>query len=211
LRDKASYVSADGAPFILAAAAVFSEPQVERLAVAPAPGRLGSVERIDLAQQARAMTRGQFAARYPHGFMVLNAVADTIPPGNAGNSFATQSQPNPRLSLVKGDIDTIPIAKNADNPFQAHISIGRARNCDIVVRHRTVSKLHARFRLEGPALLLIDAESQNGTFLNGRRLVPNEANPVLYGAQLLFGSVPAKISHADAVYDLFRYSPERSA
>src|SRR5262245_48740931 len=39
------------------------------------------------------------------------------------------------------------VAKAPGNPYLDRISVGRARNCDIVVRDGSVSKLHAHMRI----------------------------------------------------------------
>jgi hypothetical protein len=49
-------------------------------------------------------------------------------------------------------------------------TIGRSPQCDIVVRSKTVSRLHAKVERDGPRYLLFDVHSANGTFVNGRRL-----------------------------------------
>jgi hypothetical protein len=53
------------------------------------------------------------------------------------------------------------------------ISLGRARNCDIVLRDPSVSKLHAHFRVKDDGKFdLVDRLSENGTEINGARLLP---------------------------------------
>lgn len=48
--------------------------------------------------------------------------------------------------------------------------LGRGRDCQVVFDDATVSKLHARLRLDGAAATIEDLDSSNGTSLNGRRL-----------------------------------------
>jgi pSer/pThr/pTyr-binding forkhead associated (FHA) protein len=50
-------------------------------------------------------------------------------------------------------------------------TIGRSSNCDIIVQHPLVSRLHARIERSGPRYILADAGSANGTYINGRRLI----------------------------------------
>lgn len=62
----------------------------------------------------------------------------------------------------------------AENPFKTMITVGRAPNNDVILPYEEVSKFHAFF-LESPAgLMLADAQSTNGTFVNGVRLEPNK-------------------------------------
>ncbi|NTW00454.1 MAG: FHA domain-containing protein [Oscillochloris sp.] len=49
-------------------------------------------------------------------------------------------------------------------------TIGREPSCDVVVQRREVSRLHARIERQGLRYLLFDADSANGTYVNGRRL-----------------------------------------
>jgi hypothetical protein len=153
----------------------------------------------ELRQAARSLQRREFIEQYPHLFLVFNAPADTAAPVN---SFATQAVPSEHFFSHAHEIVVLPIVKGADSPFQAHISLGRARNCDLVVRHASVSKLHARFRTEEGSLLLVDAGSQNGTFVDGKRVLPNESAPIVPSTELLFGSVAARAVDAAGLYKL---------
>ncbi|NTV65101.1 MAG: FHA domain-containing protein [Oscillochloris sp.] len=45
--------------------------------------------------------------------------------------------------------------------------IGRSRRCHMVINHPLVSRQHARLERDGDRYLLLDADSANGTFING--------------------------------------------
>jgi predicted component of type VI protein secretion system len=49
-------------------------------------------------------------------------------------------------------------------------TIGRGAGCDIVIDNSGVSELHARIRRQGNALVVEDAKSTNGVFVNGQRV-----------------------------------------
>lgn len=49
-------------------------------------------------------------------------------------------------------------------------TIGREPGCDVVVQRREVSRLHARIERHGLRYILVDVDSANGTYVNGRRL-----------------------------------------
>jgi hypothetical protein len=159
------------------------------------------VQTSDLRRLAQSLTRRQFMDKHQHQFLVLNAGADVE---GLNNVFATQAAPHLAPAGSEKEMTLLSIAKSAGNPFQSHVSVGRARNCDLVIRHRSVSKLHARFRVDEATLKLSDAGSQNGTFVNGKRLLPNEVVEIRSSDQLVFGSVAARTLDAEAVYELLR-------
>lgn len=95
------------------------------------------------------------------------------------------------------------IIKRPGNPYPERVSVGRALNCDIVLRFPVVSKLHAHFSLTvNGQLRLTDLGSSNGTWHNGLRL--EAGRPVLVEARdrLSFGGVHCQVIDADALYEL---------
>ena len=57
--------------------------------------------------------------------------------------------------------------------------IGRLQECQLVLDSTGVSRKHAEIRKAGDRFVLVDLHSRNLTFLNDRKLNPNEAPPVL--------------------------------
>ncbi len=72
------------------------------------------------------------------------------------------------------------VVKLGDNVVQRYriekdvVSIGRARDNDIVVENLSVSRNHARIRLENSSYVLTDLNSANGCFVNGVKLTKAE-------------------------------------
>ena len=58
---------------------------------------------------------------------------------------------------------------------KSETTIGRDQDCDFSIPDDQVSKIHCRIRVEGSVATIVDAGSRNGTFVNGRRLLPNVA------------------------------------
>jgi hypothetical protein len=79
------------------------------------------------------------------------------------------------------------LKKSERNPFGALITVGRARNNDVVVEHNTVSKLHVIFTKLHGGWHVSDERSSNGTFLNGVKLTPGEKRAISEGDSLRFG------------------------
>lgn len=86
-----------------------------------------------------------------------------------------------------------------------HVSVGRAKNNDVVIRERAISKVHAHFSLaEAPAtsVQIVDIGSENGTALNGERLVTDEPREVRSGDEIIFGGTAVKLLDETALYRL---------
>lgn len=82
------------------------------------------------------------------------------------------------IGLVRGQrrdsaIWAVDVEKGAKQLRGLHVDIlgpvviGRSPSSDIVVDEPFVSATHARFTLQGPALVLEDLQSTNGTMVNG--------------------------------------------
>ncbi len=83
----------------------------------------------------------------------------------------------------------LPLRKRGEAAFLNSISVGRARNHDVVLRHASVSKFHANLEIEDGRLYVKDAGSRNHTFLNHERVISRvEVRP---GDNLRFGWVEA--------------------
>ncbi len=101
--------------------------------------------------------------------------------------------------LLRAPCHVIPIRKRAEGSFLQHVSVGRARNHDIVLRHRSVSKFHAWFEIhEGTRLLVKDSESRNHTFVDGQQ-VANRVE-VAPGQTVRFGSVDARVCTGESLW-----------
>jgi hypothetical protein len=80
------------------------------------------------------------------------------------------------------------------------ITIGRAPNKDIVLRHESISKYHAWIEMdESGTFFVADAESKNGTWLNGSP-VPEDGTPMRPSDRLRFGVVEATLCSPEALW-----------
>ena len=81
-----------------------------------------------------------------------------------------------------------------DGPFRTTILVGRSRTNDVCIAHSSVSKLHARIRIDDRgALFLSDAGSSNGTTIDGATLPPEQERPLASGAHLRFGACSTQL------------------
>jgi DNA-binding NtrC family response regulator/pSer/pThr/pTyr-binding forkhead associated (FHA) protein len=85
-----------------------------------------------------------------------------------------------QLQLVLGH-ELIPVPL----PATGALTIGRALSADLIVRHASVSRQHARFDIG--ARTITDLGSRNGTIVRGDRVPPNVAVDVRAGDAILIG------------------------
>ncbi|MBX3729402.1 MAG: FHA domain-containing protein [Candidatus Sumerlaeia bacterium] len=71
----------------------------------------------------------------------------------------------PHIIVKLGDkiVKNFPVTKDV-------VSVGRAKDNDIVLENLSVSRNHARIRREGEQMVLVDLNSANGVFVNGVRV-----------------------------------------
>jgi hypothetical protein len=165
----------------------------------------------DLREDARTLPRATFIARHP-GLFLLAAPARADAIVGFQTTVLDQQAPGSAASSAEADDDVavalaLPIKKAPGNPYPDRISIGRARNCDLVLRHPSVSKLHAHFldRGGGEPLALVDLGSRNGTLVDGRRLQPNTPAPLQPGSSVRFGRYTVHFVDAGRLYDLLAF------
>lgn len=158
-----------------------------------------------LINLVRSKTRAQFVAALPNYFLVMsNDAGDSKTISFRTVAVSPGTQPDASATLAPG-VEIIEVMKAAGNPYPERIAIGRARNCDVVIRDQSVSKLHAHFRVgERGKLDLVDAGSQNGTRVNGRQLAPNAPTPVQCGDKLTIGRVQSTLMDPASLYDMLR-------
>lgn len=96
----------------------------------------------------------------------------------------------------------VALIKAAANPFPERISIGRAPNCDVVIREPSISKLHGHFRDVGPhSAVFTDAKSSNGTRIDGNLVEPGAPVEIQQQSLVVLGRVRLVLLSAADVYD----------
>jgi pSer/pThr/pTyr-binding forkhead associated (FHA) protein len=158
-----------------------------------------------LVELARALTKEDFVARLPDPVLI---VMSEMQPEEASGDDDTQvgeqsGRPAGVRSNVPATFEALPVRKKRHAENKSHITLGRERTCDIVVRTPGVSKLHAHFVTE-PTLLVVDRGSQNGTFVDGKRLTADHPVEVKPGALLVFGDLTCRLVSPAELYGLLK-------
>ncbi len=172
-------------------------------------GEAGSAEQW--RKSLEGVSRQQFVTRNPHAFLVWapKLSADAISHiTNQKMGFFTQVHGSQMKQHVQAsaasddEVLVIPLVKAAGNPFPERISVGRAPNCDIVLRDPSVSKLHGHFRDITPdSAVFTDAKSANGTRYNGAAVAAGAAVEVRTFSYLTFGRIRVQLLSSADVYD----------
>jgi len=97
----------------------------------------------------------------------------------------------------------IGVAPHAPTVTPLHVGrtyvLGRSSKCDIVARHRSVSRKHAQILIGGLFLKVADLDSRQGTFVDDRRVVLEYLN---LGQRLRLGKVEFILAAADRPLEL---------
>jgi pSer/pThr/pTyr-binding forkhead associated (FHA) protein len=80
--------------------------------------------------------------------------------------------------------------------------LGRADECDLVLRAEGVSRKHAELRKELGNYMLVDLGSHNGTFINGNQLTANEPTKITDRQNVWLGAYRALFLFPEQVYNL---------
>ena len=153
------------------------------------------------SQYRGVLSRQEFVARFPHPFLLLGEGAQKAEP-EFFTHHLTQDGVFEEPAVVEEEV--IPLVKGPANPYTDRVIIGRTRNCDIVLRTPSVSKVHADLRF--PAVdraELVDRGSTNGTFVRGESVVPGTLVPVATGDVIRFALLPCLFLGPGQLYDRF--------
>ena len=80
------------------------------------------------------------------------------------------------------------------------VSVGRAHNKDIVLRHSSVSKFHAWFEVEPECMYVSDAGSTNLTRVNDETIEPRTRVVVAPGDAVRFGALETVLCSPETLW-----------
>lgn len=148
---------------------------------------MGSVE--ILFQTIAQGNLEEFLAKFPHPFLIseneeLTEESDSFQTVTANRHTAISPASSRGLRL---DSKFVPVCKKKRGKFSNMISVGRTTSNDLTFNHTSISKFHAYFiqKNEG-TWFLQDANSSNGTFVNGQRIPAEAPTPISDGMTVQF-------------------------
>lgn len=142
--------------------------------------------------------RGAFLVEFPHPVLVARENLETETEASFHTAFMSRSQFLAEMQkTAAGGADERPqiragevrlVRKAAGAAFADRVGVGRARNADVWLPNPRVSKYHAYFSGTPEAgYTLTDADSRNGTWVDGVQLAPRTPVPLAEGSEVVFG------------------------
>jgi len=177
-----------------------------------------------LIEQAQKSTVRGFAEQFV-GVYLLGKIPDVAALGFATRVGAPNNQDLLNAIRAGNKAKTngtflMRVEKSDRNTWKSRISVGRAKNNDLVFRHDSVSKLHAHFFVHATVrrghpteeLMLSDVGSANGTLVNGRTVDEGEEHAVAVkaGDRIHFGEVECDLLDAGSLHPKLKRLAARS-
>ncbi len=164
------------------------------------PGNLGSgLPMESFAADARNLSPEGFEERHGNAFLLLTAVRPRAPK----DTFSTHLELEGQEDGNTGALSTLVYALRSSIHI---VTLGRARDNDVVVTDRSVSRHHARMkRRETGGFLVLDAGSSNGTSVNAANVLTQGAGPpvpLAAGDTLRLGQLEFTFTHAAGLREL---------
>jgi hypothetical protein len=180
---------------------------------------------------AYGRTLDAFTLEHGRFFLVHSAPAeasqseDAADEWSSGMAYHTTFGPNPAMMSPEveaafnavRDYQVSEVRKRKGNPFPDRISVGRAPNCDVVLRYSYVSKLHGHFLVVSQdedagaprELSLVDQKSHNGSMVNGEKLAPGRPVSVESGDEIVLGSLRLRLMNTERFVAFIKRESQR--
>lgn len=128
-----------------------------------------------LVGQLEKRGEDSFRRKYPYSFLVLRYSppddTEEVDLQTVETKLSDFDHEEKRKPIVK----VVPLEKSNRNAFKTKITVGRAKNNDVIIRASKVSKVHAAFIVGKDDWQLMDMGSVNGTVVNGERLEKSQS------------------------------------
>jgi hypothetical protein len=135
-----------------------------------------------------------FRREFPHPWLVMEPIT------REGAPVMTTGKLDVVAALAKnaGDLVALPVVKHrAGNAFAFGITLGHAENNDLVLRDASVSRFHAYLQQSGKTWSVTDADSKNGTFVDGARAASSKPKALGHKAALRLGTLELRFFTAE--------------
>lgn len=171
--------------------------------------RIETLNVFDLAEELEKRSEQGFREKYPHPFLVVRYSPPDDPEEVELQTVETQLEDFSPEKERKPIIKVVPLVKTQRNAFKSKITLGRARNNDLILRASKVSKIHAAFVVGKDKWRLLDMGSVNGTVVNGDRIEKNQSVELNNGDLITFWRFVFEFQDLDSFVDILRKFAKR--
>lgn len=154
-----------------------------------------------LVAETATLGRTEFLTRFPSPALVFGEPLSTRRSiGSSGtgdldqiydltDAYALDPQAAPRPPRLGLDsrVEFLPGSPGVGETQERLVTVGRAADSDVRIEASTISLMHAGFMRSAKGWSIVDAQSTNGTTLNGRALSGNEPVVLRDGDAIGFG------------------------
>ena len=162
---------------------------------------LNSIQSHVLLRELTQVGDAGFRQRYQNPFLIL---LDAPSSNSDWIDLNTSESSIPHTSLKMRpttDLRVLPMIKSDRNAYSSKITVGRAKNNDIIIRAAKISKLHCSFfRSDDGVWMITDMGSLNGTQVGGSRLEPKEQRPLKPGDDIAFWRYLFRFQDCDGLF-----------
>ncbi|HET9959579.1 MAG TPA: FHA domain-containing protein [Polyangiaceae bacterium] len=162
------------------------------------------MEQIDsYLELARRAARESFVAKCP-GFYLLKRPRTGPKPTSPAPQIRFETwQEKMEIDPFAAEWRIAPVRKKPDNPFPERLVVGRAPNCDVVLRVPFISKVHAHIMVQADGLTLVPGQSQKVQY-NYRPIEEGGRRRLLVGDHIAFGALEFAFVDSAMLYDILR-------
>ena len=149
-------------------------------------------------EDARRLSAEEFGQRHGNDFLLLSAIRPRDEQDTSSTHLALLEEDEGHTGALTTWVYALRSAVHI-------VTLGRARESDVVIPDRSVSRRHALLKRDGDRFLVLDAGSSNGTSINGRNVLTRLAgppSPLAQGDTLRVGSLEFTFVHAAALREM---------
>ncbi len=162
----------------------------------------------EFVQDYKARDRDEFLEVVKEPHLLVPGINRLEAPDDGGSFMTLRFKPG-QQAREADVLGIIGVRKRRDsNAFAMMITLGRAPNNDLVLPDQRVSKFHAYFRRVGAQWMLNDANSMNGTWVDGVQVPPERSSPLKSGARIrLAETLELEFLEPDQLFERLQSAP----
>jgi len=170
------------------------------------------MDTVDTFREQLKLPRPAFEAAHAYPFLLMDKSGEELRVGRLRHPTVWAPQapmaapPSPEPAVDLSDLLIFKVRPRPESFFPRLVSIGRGEQCDVSIPDGRISRLHASIEHvpQSNAYMLFDADSRNGTKLNGRNVAKGERVKLAFGDVIKLGSFWLQFVSAGQLFDRLR-------